>query len=359
MNLISEFNVLSFKQKLWEYLPQLRLKRIGILDGPLSEEDRIYNITARPSDLEIPAIKNSFDNLRLSYDIIDPTQDGWLEKIISCDPIFINVHGEFGEDGRFQSLLDILGKHYIGSDAETSAIGMSKPLFKNIVSNLGFSTPRFFWSQWENTPLVTKVEDMTFPVMAKPVYGGCSMGIEKLQTLQEYKQFEMQPVNRSTNYFYEEFIEGRFLTVSVLEADGQVLALPPLEVITKGGFYDETAKKDPDEVQLAVYTYPSDEFCKESGLLRKTASDIFKAVAARNYARLDFIVSPDNKFWLLEINTVPGVSSAGNFPASAAQIGLTYDEVTIALLKAALESDIVKKKDQRFLNAQFGSPIIV
>lgn len=336
----TSFDLKTYKETLNDNLALLRQRKIGLLDGPLSDEDFLYNQTARPSDLELPAITSSFDRLGLSYSVIDPTKDGWLQKLVECDPIYINVHGEYGEDGRLQGLMDAMKKHYIGSGVATSAIGINKPYLKNLVAGLGYETPKFYWSAWHGTKAVCNVEDLTFPVMAKPVYGGCSMGIVKLDAYSQYKEFSSDPSIKKDSYFYEEFVSGRFLTVGIMEVGDDYLVLPPLEVVTRNGFYDEVAKKDPNEEMLAEYTFPKDAPNKEGGCVQKRTYDVFKGIGGKGYARVDLMLDANNNIWILEVNTVPGMSAAGNFPAAAQQVGLSYDDLTIALLATCMGDDL-------------------
>lgn len=331
------FNVKILHSDAQSFLPILKKMKLAILDGPISEEDIIYNPTANPEDLELASLVKSFDRLGLQYEIIDPSQDGWLNKLMQCNPIVINIHGEYGEDGRLQGLLDILNKSYIGSGLENSALSISKPLLKIVAQGLGINTPNFYKEEWADSLFTTPIEELQLPVMAKISNGGCSIGMHKIDSTADLDVFMKEKLNKRNRYFFEEYIDGRFLTVGILETEHGIFAFPPLEVITKYGFYDEEAKKDHDEAGLAEYVFPQDEIGKDGGVLQKIAHDVFLKTGANGFARVDFMVDKNNQPQLLELNTIAGLSSTGNFASSAKQIGLSYDNLIINILKIAMQ----------------------
>lgn len=358
MNTRRIFNAEVIKYAASDFLPHLKSMNIGVIDGMVSEENRIYDPTANPADLEIASIKNCFDRLGLSYGIVNPNKDGWVEDIMKYNPLLINVYGEYGEDGRMQGLLDLLGKHYVGSGVASSAISLSKPLFKCFAKQLGFDTPAFHYSHWDSKDAVKEIEDMQFPILAKVINGGCSIGMVKLDTHSDYLNFFNANKDILHRYFFEEFIEGRFITVGVLALDQRNFVFPPLEIITKSGMYDEAAKKDHNELGLAVYTFPLDDICKDGGVLQEIASEIFQAAAIKHFARIDFIVDRNGKAWVLEINTLPGISGTGNYMSAGSKAGLTYDEIMVTLLRGAVQSSGPEERSERnrYIEGNFGRP---
>ena len=351
MLISTNFNLAAVRKELDLFYPLLKSLKIGVLDGPISEEDIVYNPGANPADLEIASIKEAFDRMGVSYEVIDPSQDGWLQNMMQCNPIVINIHGEYGEDGRLQGLLDIMDKSYIGSGLENSAVSISKPLFKLVAQQMGFQTPKFFKKEWSGTPAITDIDSMQFPIMAKISNGGCSIGMEKIDSKNDLKYFMKANHDKLDRYFFEEYIDGRFITVGVLQVGEDCLVFPPLEVITKNGFYNEEAKKDHSEAGLATYTFPDDEVCRDGGSLQKIAYEVFTKTGAKNLARIDFMVDKDGTPWLLELNTIAGLSSTGNFASAGKKVGLTYDEILMMILKSSLENTpykIATSSENRF-----------
>ena len=124
-----------------------------------------------------------------------------------------------------------------------------------------------------------------------------------------------------------------------MDVGSDFLVFPPLEVIPAAGFYDEQTKLNPTGDQLPTYVFPKDLLDDDGGFIQKRAYDIFKRIGGKNYGRVDFILDKMNTPWALEVNTIPALSRSGNFTTCGNQVGFTYDELTIALLRSCLSEE--------------------
>lgn len=316
-----------------------RGQRVGVVYGPVSGEDRLY-IERSPRQIGYTAIMESLD--RLGYDSfkVDPTRSSFPDDLKTSDMLFLNIHGEFGEDGRLQGLLDYLGLRYTGSGVLSSAIGLNKVMFKRIIGAAGVLTPPYSKSLGIPVDLEineTVLSEMTFPLIAKPICGGSSIGTVLLRDLAAAESLfsDREAVERYGPFFVERFIEGVPLTVGVLELETCVVAAPPIEAKFDAEFYDEETKLDEHGEGLVKYSIRSMPATTE-GALRRTALRIHRLIGCRGFSRVDFLLASDDKCYALEINTLPGMAYGSNFPAGTFALGLTYDQTILAMLRSCL-----------------------
>lgn len=338
----------------------LKMRKIGIVDGPISEEDKLYIKKAKIEDLEITAIVDSFRRLNINYVIVDLSCPGWMEILLSCDILFINIHGEYGEDGRLQGLLDILGKPYLGSGTMVSAVGLHKPAFKKLVKSFGFNTPKFVWPAEAHGDIHSHIACLQFPIMAKPIHGGSSIGMKKIDDMNAYEQFYAKLGNEVYQYFFEEFVSGRIVTVALLEINGDFVVFPPLEIVPEADFYDEFTKLNSQGGDVKECRFPQDLASEYEQDVRQIAYEIFRRLGGRSFCRVDFMVDAAGVPWVLEVNTIPGLSRAGNFPTCAAAGGFTYDDIIVSLLlscRTSLEPDVAPPIAPPFRSSSRADPV--
>lgn len=243
-----------------------------------------------------------------------------------------NLHGEFGEDGRLQGLLDYLRVPYCGSGVGASAVAADKILCKRVMLSLGVPTPG--WQVWSGGPVPWRDR----PVMVKPPFGGSSVGMnlvrrreDLLGALTAAARVMDGPV------LVEDCITGVPVTVGLLELPGgAVVVFPPLTTeATEAEFYDVHTKLDVDSrgtvtVQVAELTSVGLDRITES------ARTLWQGLGLRGAARVDFIVTDDDRPYALEVNSTPGMSRESNFVVGAAMVGLTHPDVVLAMLHEAL-----------------------
>ncbi len=253
-----------------------------------------------------------------------------------ADVVVLGLHGVPGEDGLVQSVLELLGKRYTGSDSRASALCIDKHFTKIILNNAGVDVPKGMivakgshpqerHAAWE----LAKAE-LGIPMVIKPNDQGSTVGLTILKEDSEdefMKAIELA-LDYSSKALIEEFIEGRELTVGILANE----ALPIVEITTKGGFYDYHHKYTQGmSFHICPATLPSDI----TDGIQADALRAFQACRCRGYARVDFRLRPDGKYFCLEINTLPGMTELSLLPDAAKAAGISFDELCERILNAS------------------------
>jgi D-alanine-D-alanine ligase len=301
---------------------------VGVVHGARSAEDRVLEQVRRGVSLE--AITSSLAAQGFHPVHLDPTEEKFIDALASVDLVFLNVHGEFGEDGRIQGLLDYLSKPYTGSGVRASAIGVHKVSFKRMITAAGLPTPQSAaWGAHSRDPHTSDVAALSLPVLAKPVNGGSSLGIQLIPDEKTLEAFMSRHVDDA--FFLEQFLRGRSLTVAVLQVGSRLVASPPLETQFAGAFYDARIKLDVGSGGLVSYATPD----ITEGLrtrLSCAALEVHSFLGCHGFSRADFVVDHVGAWHVLEINTNPGMTRSGNFASCLACLGFTYDQVVLAML---------------------------
>lgn len=260
---------------------------------------------------------------------------------------FLAMHGPYGEDGRVQSLLDLLDVPYVGSDHVASAVAMDKAHAKAVYRAAGIPTPKSLLLAVPRTPEAAGRESTaalaeqiarTFPTpwVLKTPRLGSSVGIELVKVRSELDAAVARVGGLTGRLLVEEFVPGREFTVPVLDllAEDGARALPIIEIIvTKGVFFDYTVKYDKalnDEVCPAEIT---DDLAER---LRKVGLDAHRALGCRAISRTDVRVTPGGALYVLETNTLPGLTGESLYPKAARVAGLPYGELITRLLDDAI-----------------------
>ncbi len=228
-----------------------------------------------------------------------------------ADIVFVSLHGSDGENGKVQGLFDILGVKYTGSGSLGSAIAMNKYITKQLlIANNIKTAPYILLKKGDNIPEYKK------EVVIKPLSGGSSVGVSIAKNEKEYKEAIELAFSYEDEILIEDYIKGREFSVGVL---GDTV-LPPIEIIPKSGFYDYKNKYQPGM---------TDEICPANLDRTKELQDItykvFKVLQLQVYGRIDFILSEkDNCFYVLEANSLPGLTSMSLIPQEAKAVGIDY-----------------------------------
>jgi len=329
-------------QILRDFLPELRSLRIALLYGPKSYEDAVYFDNLPFEQISSGFIAAAFRELGLSFIALENTTCDLERHLTGVDVVFVNMHGEFGEDGAIQGLLQYLGKPYTGSGVFASALACDKTRFKRYISLLGFPTPS--WRTLDGMSprdLVQVSRDIGLPIMLKLVDGGSSVGMHALHHEHDASRLSSAiatGIHSNRAYFAERLISGRDMTVSLLELPSQIVPLPILEVKTGAGqTYDETAKLDSQRGEHVVdYVCPADLPHDVTTRLQQLATDLFREIGCRGFARIDFILSEDGTPYCLELNTIPGLQRDSNFLQCVQKGGMSAETVFLSLLYSAL-----------------------
>ncbi|MCG8294964.1 D-alanine--D-alanine ligase [Pseudomonas entomophila] len=243
------------------------------------------------------------------------------EKI---DRAFIILHGRGGEDGSMQGLLECLGIPYTGSGILASALAMDKLRTKQVWQSLGIPTPRHAVLASEQDCVAASAE-LGFPLIVKPAHEGSSIGMAKVNSEQELVAAWKDAAKYDSQVLVEQWIHGPEYTIAVLR--GQVL--PPIALGTPHVFYDYDAKYIANDTQ---YRIPCGlDSVKEQELIDLTARAC-DAIGIEGWGRLDVMQDEQGRFWLLEVNTAPGMTDHSLVPMAARAAGLDFQQLVLAIL---------------------------
>ena len=276
------------------------------------------------------AVHNSLCNYKLQsclYDWSGRNLD-FLHNI-RFDTCFIAVHGRGGEDGKLQAALDILGKPFTGSSFMASAIAMHKYRTKQIWSVNGLITPNsLLWQKDFSYQFI--LDEIGLPLMIKPAHEGSSVGISLV-----LKEDEIMPAIEKAEKFdneilIEQFIQGDEYTVSILNN----YPLPSIKLETPRQFYDYDAKYLSNDTR---YICPSGLNSTEEKIIAGLAIKAFRALGCDGWGRIDFIRDKTGEFFLIEANTVPGMTNHSLVPMAASQAGISFDELVLRILSSSIK----------------------
>ena len=257
------------------------------------------------------------------------------------DVVFPVLHGENGEDGAVQGLLQLAGIPYVGSHISASAVAMDKTLTKLVADNEGITQAR--WQLVRNSELQSRMdsilesveEKFTYPVFVKPAGTGSSVGVSKAATREELKDALLTAGVYDEKILVEEFIDGHEVEVAVM-GNSSPVASEAGEIDSGAEFYDYDAKYVTDTSVAYIPARIPAEVAEE---LREQAVRIYTAVGCRGMSRVDFFVtSADKRVVLNEINTIPGFTSISMYPKLFVASGIAYNELIDQLLQLAMEA---------------------
>lgn len=316
--------------------------RVGVLRGGLGSE---YHVSLRTGANVLSALTG--DKYE-PHDIFITNAGEWhidgrpvtpAKLSQHIDVVFNALHGEFGEDGKVQKILEIFNIPYTGSTPLPSAIGMNKDLAKKYFSAVGIKVPRgLIVSRGEEvSDVVARVgTEISAPYVVKPLAGGSSVGLSLAHTESELIAAIERALAYSEKAMIEEYVRGREITLGVVDSVDGVgsYATPPLEILLPEGVlfdYDQKYKSSAHPVGPARMSN------SERGALEEAALRAHAHLGARHYARYDFIMTDEGPC-LLEVNTLPGLTNTSLLPQSLALHGLPLPEfidyvITLALRK--------------------------
>ncbi|WMD18541.1 D-alanine--D-alanine ligase [Achromobacter seleniivolatilans] len=247
------------------------------------------------------------------------------------DRVFIALHGRYGEDGTIQGALELLGIPYTGSGPLASALAMDKTMTKRVWLQHGLPTPDFEVLD-ADTELRLVPDRLSLPLIIKPPHEGSTMGITKVMGYSDMKEAYAAAARFDSDVLAEQFITGRELTVAVLGAGKSARALPVIEIAAPGGNYDYEHKYFSDDTQyFCPATLPPEVADEVSDIAVKA----YQVLGCEGWGRADFILDRDNRPWLLEMNTSPGMTSHSLVPMAARAVGISYAELCVAILSEA------------------------
>ncbi len=259
---------------------------------------------------------------------------GGKDILTSGDIVFNMLHGGQGENGIVCAVLELLGVPYVGSRPGASAAAMDKVVSKRLFSAVGVPVPDYFVlnrslkQRWQ-TRIEAGIEKVGLPAIVKPAEEGSTVGLTKAKTVDQVYQAVELAASLSRYVLVEKFIAGRELTVGVLGDE----ALPVLEVVIPGGFYDFEAKYHGQENK---YICPAEIDTEVAERVQQLALEAFRVLDLDDYARIDFRLDENNELWCLEANNQPGMTDHSLLPKAALVTGLDLTALLERLIKNAL-----------------------
>ncbi|MBU2613957.1 MAG: D-alanine--D-alanine ligase [Elusimicrobia bacterium] len=303
----------------------LKSKRIGVLYGGWSAE---REISLKSGEAVINALKKG------GYKAVPIDVDrNFATKLpgFKIDIAFIILHGPFGEDGTIQAVLQTAGIPYTGCGVLSSALAMNKIFSKEIFDFNKILTPEWtVISKTQTKDNNLRVESLGYPLVVKPATQGSAIGVTIAKNNAEFKKGLRLALKFDDQILVEEYIPGKELTVGILGNK----VLPVVEIVPiKGKFYDFKAKYAKGGSKHIVPAKLDKETTK---LVQAAAKKAFDAVGCKAVARIDFRLTPDNKPYILEINTLPGLTQTSLLPDAAKAAGFSFLEMVLEIIKGSL-----------------------
>lgn len=249
-----------------------------------------------------------------------------LEVCQAADMVFLALHGEEGENGKVQALLDMYGVRYTGSGYLGSALAMNKSLTKELLRQAGIPVPPGITVRKGQFPY----DNPGFPCVVKPCSGGSSVGTTIVRSPAEYEAALALAFQYEDSVLAEEFISGRELTVGIL--DGK--AMPVIEIIPKSGFYDYKNKYIPGMTEEIC---PAPLPAAETERVQSLGEQVYAALQLEVYGRVDLIMDRDGVCYCLEANTLPGMTPTSLIPQMGAAMGMDFGELCQRLIESSMK----------------------
>jgi D-alanine-D-alanine ligase len=303
--------------------------RVAVLRGGPSSE---YEVSLKSGSSVLSAL-STLENKYQPYDVLIDTEGTWhfqgipvtpLDLSKKIDVVFNALHGEYGEDGKAQRILETFSIPFTGSNSLASSIGMNKSAAKNIFKQHGISTPYHITINKDDITLEKVIElfkSFPHPAVVKPVNTGSSVGVSIVNSFDELGPALEKAAEFSPTIMLEEYVAGREATAGVINhfRGEEVYSLLPLEI------------RQSEEICPGNFTP------EEKTAISKAAAAIHKALGLRHYSRSDFIIHPRRGVMALEVNTLPGLTAESLLPKSLAAVGCSLPEFLDHVITLALE----------------------
>lgn len=294
-------------------------KRIGVLMGGLSSE---REISLRTGNLVAASLA------RKGYDVVPIDVGRDLPYRLDDEEIeaaFIALHGRYGEDGCVQGLLEVMGIPYTGSGVAASVICMDKLLSKRMFEYHGIPTPKFFAYRRDDGEDLPAVR---YPVVVKPCREGSTIGVNIVSKGSDLPPAVENALQYGDKVLIEEYIAGMEVTAGILDDT----PLPLVEIIPEKGFYDFSAKTTAGMSEYVVPARLSSSLCER---IQAIALKTHKALGCCYVSRVDFRIDPAGHPYVLEVNTVPGMTETSLLPRAAGEAGIGYNDLVEKILSSA------------------------
>jgi len=299
------------------------IKKIGVLMGGTSLE-RDVSLNSGKAIVEV-CQKLKYDTIPL---ILNEKLSDILPDLQIVDFMFIALHGGEGENGSMQGFLEELGVQYNGSGVLASALGMDKNISKILCQSIGIPTPK--WRYFKSFKKSLKYKCDSYPVVVKPNDGGSTIGLTIVHQESELEAAIRHADANGSGILIEKFIPGRELTVSVLGEK----ACPIIEILPTHESYDYECKYTKG---MSDYRCPANIPALLTESIRQKSIEFYNLLKCKGYGRIDFRLDTEGVPWLLEINTLPGMTSTSLVPKAAEAIGISFEELIQTIINESLK----------------------
>jgi D-alanine-D-alanine ligase len=300
-----------------------RAKIVVVMGGDSAERD----ISIQSGSEVLRALQSlGYDARSIDYD------DRFVDAMRQLKPnvVFIALHGPGGEDGHVQALLEYLSIPYTGSGLEAAALSMDKHLTKKLLAAEGLPTPAWDLFDLGGGTLPLLPGSLDLPLVIKPRFEGSAVGVAIVRTHEEWTSAMLDASKTYAQILAEEYIEGREFTCAVLGEE----ALPIIEIVAnRDGFYSYNAKYEPGGSTHIVPAKIDEDLAARMQMLALSAH---RLLGLRDYSRTDFIVSRERRPYLLEINSLPGLTPVSLVPDACASVGISFEALIERLIGYAL-----------------------
>jgi D-alanine-D-alanine ligase len=305
--------------------------RVAVLMGGRSAEREVSLNTG--AQVAAALERAGFDTVR-----IDSGEPDFVATFAgtAADVAFICLHGRFGEDGTVQGLCELLGRPYVGSGVLASAMALDKVVSKHMYACAGLATPDYVvlrrGAAYDVGEIVATVGEKS---VVKPANEGSTIGISIAHSPAELPAAIEEAFRHDATVLVERFVPGAEVTVGVL-GNTELTTLPTLEVVPEHEFYDYESKYVPGMSSHVIPARVSEEARAEC---QRLALEAHRALGCRGMSRSDTIVTPEGDVWLIETNTIPGMTATSLLPEAAASAGVSFEELCTRLVELALDAE--------------------
>ncbi|MDY2729969.1 MAG: D-alanine--D-alanine ligase [Clostridiales bacterium] len=299
--------------------------KVGVIMGGISSEREISFQSGKAVVENLD--KNKYEVVEIAID----KKEDIVNKVKGIDFALLALHGQFGEDGTVQAVLQTLGIPYSGCGPLSSAACMDKDMTKSLLKAAGVKTAPWINIRKGEEIDYDAIEKMGYPVVVKPTHGGSSVATFIIKDKKDIKHAVEEGYKWDKEVMIEKFIKGDEITCPMLGNEMfPVIAIKPSKEYE---FFDYTAKYADGGSEEVVVNL--DE--KLNKVVKKMAFDTYKVLKCEVYARVDMIVTPEGIPYVLEVNTLPGMTPNSLFPKSAKGKGVTYSELLDLIIEGSLK----------------------
>lgn len=300
-------------------------RRVGVLMGGCSSE---RNISIKSGTAVAKALKDGGCNV-VSIDITSEDRTKVIEQLVAekIDIAFIALHGRFGEDGKIQEILKSLNIPYTGSGPKANSLAISKILTYRALKNEGVLVPAHIalFLEFDDYQKIISEKFQGHPVVVKPCSEGSSIGISIISNYNNLNDAIKRAFCYDKEVIVEQYVSGKELTVGILGTQ----ALPVVEIQPKNDFFDFSAKY---EAGTTEYIVPAEIDNALSEKVKDIAQKVHQALGCVDLSRVDFILDKNDNPYVLELNTIPGMTATSLLPKAASAVGIDFVQLCLTLI---------------------------